>query len=115
MGKIWGEEGRTWEDFLLESNRMLQNFIQQTSLELRLISPHFGVLLLLLILTLYAFQKMSCIDIKLKDIHKVVLYFGSLRIYVCVYIYIYIYIYICICICIYNIHCIAPHISKYQN
>ena len=30
---------------------------------------------------LYAFQKMSCIYIKLKDIHKVVLYFDSLRIF----------------------------------
>ena len=63
-------------------------------------------------LTLYAFQKMSRIYIKLKDIHKVVLYFDSLRIfYVCrrfvknrniallyecilvLYIYIYIYTY----------------------
>ena len=38
------------------------------------------------ILTLYAFQKMSCIYIKLKDIHKVV----STNL-----IYIYIYIYVC--------------------
>ena len=32
-------------------------------------------------MTLYAFQKMSCIDIKLKGIHKVVLYFDSVKIF----------------------------------
>ena len=32
-------------------------------------------------MTLCAFQKMSCIDIKLKGIHKVVLYFDSVKIF----------------------------------
>ena len=46
-------------------------------------------------MTLYVFQKMSCIYIKLKDIHKVVLYFDSLQIFYGIYIYIlYIYIFL---------------------
>ena len=43
MGKILGEKEVTWEYFLYESNRMLQNFVQQTNLELRLNSSDFSV------------------------------------------------------------------------
>ena len=43
MGKILGEKEVTWEYFLYESNRMLQNFVQQTNLELRLNWSDFSV------------------------------------------------------------------------
>ena len=49
----------------------------------------------------YAFLEMSYINIQRKDIHKILGYFDSLRIFYGIYIYIYIYIYLYIYIYIY--------------